>query len=95
MIEAYVHGTDHKTVALVEVTCQTDFVAKNEQFKEFAHNVALQVAAGHPVFISRDSVPAEKVAELKELFTKEAEAENKPAAMMEKILEGKLNKYFQ
>lgn len=94
IIEAYVHGTDHKTVALVEITCLTDFVASNEKFRTFAHEVAMQIAATKPKFVSKEMVPADKLAEMKELFTKEAQADNKPEAMMEKIIEGKLNKFY-
>lgn len=95
IIEAYVHGTDKKTVSLVEVTCQTDFVARNDMFKTFAHEVAMQVAAMKPVFVSEKEIPEEKMTELKELFAREAEAEGKPANILPKIIEGKMAKYLQ
>jgi len=94
IIEAYVHGTDQKLVALAEVTCKTDFVGRNEKFREFAHEVALQVAALKPEFISKDEMGEEKVNELKELFRKEAKVEGKPDSIIDNIVEGKLKKYL-
>jgi len=94
IIDAYVHGTDRKLVALAEVTCKTDFVAKNEDFRAFVHEIALQVAAMKPEFISRDDIGEEKIKDLKETFTKELVEEKKPKDMLDKIVEGKLNKYL-
>lgn len=94
VIESYVHGKEQKLAALVEVTCKTDFVARNEDFREFAHEVVLQVAAMKPEFISKDDISEEKNKELKELFEKEAESEGKPDNIREKIVEGKLMKYY-
>lgn len=95
IIEAYVHGTDKKTVSLVEVTCQTDFVAKNDMFKTFAHEIAMQVAATKPAYVSEKDIPEEKLNEFKALFAREAEAEGKPANILPKIIEGKMSKYLQ
>jgi elongation factor Ts len=95
ILDAYVHGTDHKTIAIAEVTCQTDFVAKNEDFKNFAHEVAMQVAAMGAKYVSKEVVPAADIEKLKELYQREVEAEGKPAEIAAKIVEGKLNKYFQ
>ncbi|MHC1717024.1 MAG: hypothetical protein AB9915_04060 [Candidatus Dojkabacteria bacterium] len=78
----------------MEVRCKTDFVARNEDFRKFAHELSLQVAALKPEYVSKDSLPEEELNSLRELFTKEAEGENKPKDIMEKIVEGKLNKYF-
>ena len=94
IIEAYVHGKDQKLVSLVEVTCKTDFVARNEKFREFSHEVALQVAAMKPEFISESDLGEEKVNELKALFRKEAEVEGKPESIIDGIVEGKLKKYL-
>lgn len=94
IIETYVHGKEQKLVALVEVTCKTDFVARNDDFRAFAHELALQVAAMKPDFVSKESIPAEELEEMTSLFKKEIENDGKPADMVEKILEGKLNKYF-
>jgi elongation factor Ts len=95
IIESYVHGKEQKLVSLVEVKCKTDFVARNEDFRKFAHEIVLQIVAMKPEYISKESVQEEKMAQLKEIFTKEAQSEGKPENMLEKIVEGKLNKYFQ
>ncbi|GAB4158709.1 MAG: translation elongation factor Ts [Candidatus Dojkabacteria bacterium] len=94
VIGVYVHGVNRKTVALVEVQCNTDFVARNEKFVDFANELAKQAAAMKPEYVSVESIPAEKLEELKALFKREAEEEGKPANIMEKIIEGKLNKYY-
>ena len=94
VIDVYVHGKEQKLVALVEVKTKTDFVARNEDFRSFVHELSLQVAAMKPEFVSRDSVPSEEVEKLMALFAKELESENKPKEMIEKILQGKINKYY-
>jgi elongation factor Ts len=94
VIETYIHGADHKLVSLVEVKCKTDFVARNEDFRSFAHELALQVAAMKPEFVSKENIPVEELEEITKLFKKEIENEGKPANIVEKILEGKLSKYF-
>jgi elongation factor Ts len=95
IIDSYLHGTDQKLASLVEVKCKTDFVAKNDEFKEFVHELSLQVAAMKPKYISKEDIPEDEHEELKETFQKEAEAEGKPENILPKIVEGKLNKYYQ
>jgi elongation factor Ts len=95
ILEVYVHGTDHKTMAVVEVTCQTDFVSRNEEFRAFAHEMAMQAAATGAKYASKESVPAADIEKLKDLYKREVVAEGKPEAMADKIVEGKLSKYFQ
>lgn len=94
IIDSYLHGTDQKLASLVEVKCKTDFVAKNDEFKEFVHELSLQVAAMKPKYISKEQMPEEVVSELTEIFKKEAKLEGKPEKMLLKIVEGKLNKYY-
>ncbi len=94
VIESYVHGKEQKLVALAEITCKTDFVSRNEKFRSFAHEVALQVAAMRPEFISPDDLGEDKINELKELFRKEAEVEGKPDSIIDGIVDGKLKKYL-
>lgn len=94
IIEVYSHGSEKKLVSLVEAVCKTDFVARNEDFRAFVHEVALQVAAMKPTYISKESIPAQELEKMKEIFKKEAEAEGKPADIAEKMVEGKLNKYY-
>jgi elongation factor Ts len=94
IIETYVHGTEHRLASMVEVKSKTDFVSSNEEFRKFAHEVALQVAAMKPLYVSRNGINAEELDRIKVIFNKEAEAEGKPENIREKIVEGKLLKYF-
>ena len=93
LIEAYVH--DGKIGVLVEILCETDFVAKNSDFKEFVHNIALHIAATNPRYISKEQIPDSEIEEKKESFLKQVDLEGKPAEIVEKIVEGKLAKYFE
>jgi len=79
---------------LVEVNCETDFVARNERFIELSRDVAMHVAAMKPTYLDRESVPAEIIAEQRAEFEK-AVPPGKPAAVAEKIVEGKLGKWFE
>lgn len=94
VIETYLHGTEHKLASMVEVKCKTDFVSSNEDFRLFVHEIALQVAAMKPQYVSKESISEEELNKMKELFTKEAEAEGKPENIRGKIVEGKLSKYL-
>lgn len=92
LVDSYVHSG--RIGALVEVNCETDFVARTEDFVDLVHDIAMHVAASNPQFISLEDVPAEqrdaKAAEFKEKVV----AEGKPAEMADKIVEGQLKKYF-
>ncbi|MBV8606168.1 MAG: elongation factor Ts [Singulisphaera sp.] len=90
-IEVYIHH-DGKSGGMIEVNCETDFVARNEEFRQLAKDLALQVVAARPVCARRDEVPAELVAEQKQIFL--AQVADKPGAMREKIAEGKLNAWY-
>jgi elongation factor Ts len=94
IIESYIHGKEQKLAALVEIRCKTDFVARNEDFREFAHEIVLQVAAMKPEYVSKDDIPEEEIKKLRELFEKEAKAEGKPDKIIGKIVEGKLEKFY-
>lgn len=91
-VGSYIHNTN-EIAALVLVGCETDFVSKNPEFVALAKDVAMQVAATNPSYISRAEVPEEGVQKAKELFA--AEIGDKPEEMKAKILEGKLSSYFQ
>ncbi len=93
-VEAYVHP-GNKLAALVEVNCETDFVARTEQFIAFCHDLAMQVAASNPSWISRENIPPDVLEAQKEEFRKELAAENKPREAWERIIEGKLAKFYQ
>lgn len=93
LVEAYVHGQGRVGV-LVRVNCETDFVARTDTFKELAHQVAMHVAAFNPTYISRTEVPSEVIEKEKEVYREVLKAEGKPAAVQDKIMAGKLNKFF-
>jgi elongation factor Ts len=93
MIDYYIHP-GAKVGVLIEVNCETDFVARNEEFKAFVHDVAMHIAAASPVWVSRDDIPEEtKAAEL-EIYSAQAKQSGKPDAVVGKIAEGKLNKWY-
>lgn len=94
VIDAYVHG-EGRIGVLVEVNCETDFVARNEEFRSFAHDVAMQVAAASPAYVSRDEVPEELVESEKRIYREQALGEGKPEAVVEKIVSGRLEKFYQ
>src|SRR6185437_4068469 len=90
-IEVYIHH-DAKSGALVEVNCETDFVARNDEFRQLAKDLALEVVAANPVAVRREDVPADLVEEQKKIFV--AQAADKPENVREKIAEGKLNAWY-
>lgn len=92
IIDSYVHGG--RIGVLVEVNCETDFVARTDGFKEFAHNVALQVASMSPLYISEDEIPAEEVERVREEALASDTLKGKPADIAEKIVEGQVKKHF-
>ncbi len=94
LVEAYVHGGGRIAV-LVEVNCETDFVARNDEFKAFAHDVAMQVAAASPMFVSRDEVPEDLIESEKDIYRAQSLKEGKPEKIIDKIVEGRLEKFFQ
>lgn len=91
LVEAYIH-VGGKVGVMVEVNCETDFVAKNDDFKTFCRDLCLQIAAANPTYVSRDQVPEAELAKEREIAG--AQMEGKPAAAVQKIVEGKLEKYF-
>jgi elongation factor Ts len=94
VVASYIHAGG-KIGVLVEVDCETDFVARTEQFQDFAREVALHVAAANPQYVSYDDVPEEdKEAELR-VLREQAAAEGKPENVQEKIVEGRLNKWLE
>jgi elongation factor Ts len=94
VVEAYIHAGG-RIGAMVELNCETDFVAKTTQFKSLAHDIAMQIAAMNPQFVSRDQVPQDVLQKELEIYTSQAENEGKPAQIAEKIAQGRLDKYFQ
>ncbi len=94
LIESYVHPGGRIGV-LVEVNCETDFVARNQEFKEFVHNLALQIAASAPCYVSREDVPEEVKQKEEAFYREEAEKAGKPAEVVEKIVKGKMEKFYE
>jgi elongation factor Ts len=94
LVETYVHAGG-KIGVMVEVNCETDFVARTPDFRELAHDLALQIAASKPQFVSQDDIPANVLEEQKRIFTDAAVAEGKPTNIVEKIVRGKLDAYFK
>ncbi len=92
IVDSYVHSG--RIGVLVEVNCETDFVAKTDEFKTLVHDLALHISATAPAFISTDDVPAETEGEKRAEFTEKAASEGKPADIAAKIVEGQLKKYF-
>ena len=92
-IDSYIHP-GHRVGVLIEVNCETDFVARTPEFEELARNIAMQIAAADPEFVRRQDVPTERVAKEKEIIAAQLGDHGKPAAIVEKIVEGKLAKFF-
>ncbi|MDP2684368.1 MAG: translation elongation factor Ts [bacterium] len=92
-IGTYIHSNG-KVVGIAAVACESDFVGNTEDFKALAHDIAMQVAAADPIYISPDDVPADVLAKEKEIFTEQLKAEKKPAKVMDNILKGKVEKYY-
>ncbi|MEK7130673.1 MAG: translation elongation factor Ts [Patescibacteria group bacterium] len=93
LIGSYVHSNG-KIGVLVEVNCETDFVARTADFQELVHNIALQIAAAAPEYVKSEDIPSEIIAKEKSICAEELAKEKKPEAIKEKIIEGKLQKFY-
>lgn len=93
LVEAYVHG--NRIGVLVEVNCETDFVANTKEFRNLCHDLAMQIAAARPSYVRREEVPEEVVAHEREVLRNQALREGKPEKIVDKIVEGRLNKFFE
>ncbi|MCA9729107.1 MAG: translation elongation factor Ts [Candidatus Eisenbacteria bacterium] len=93
-IEAYIHPGNRVGV-LLEVDCETDFVARTDDFQSFCHDVALHIAAAAPIAVAREEVSADRVAKETEIFTEQAKGSGKPEAVWPKIVEGRMDKWYQ
>ncbi len=93
LVGSYIH-TGGKLGVLVEINCETDFVARTDQFKELIKNLAMQVCSENPVCVGRDDVPAELVEKEKEIYATQARQTGKPEKIIEKITAGKLESYY-
>jgi elongation factor Ts len=93
LIFSYIHG-EGKVGVLLELNCETDFVARTEDFKELCKDIAMQIAAMNPLYVRREEVPLEVIEKEKEIYTAQMAETKKPANIIEKIVLGKLDKYF-
>jgi len=93
VVESYIHAGG-KLGVMVEVGCETDFVAKTDDFKAFAKDIAMHIAASNPVAVSREEVPAEMVEREKEIYKAQALDSGKPENIVDKIVTGKIDKYI-
>ena len=91
IVASYIH-LQGKVGVLVEVNCETDFVAKNENFRAFVKDITLHIAAAHPLYVTREQVPVQVIAAERAIY--EAQVKDKPAAVTEKIVTGKLDKFY-
>nr|WP_276718862.1 translation elongation factor Ts [Kyrpidia tusciae] len=94
LVEAYIHGGGRIGV-LVEVNCETDFVANTDEFRGLVKDIAMQVAAARPEYVRREEVPAEVIEKEKSIYRAQAEAEGKSAAIVERMVEGRLEKFYK
>jgi len=94
LVVSYIHGNG-KIGVLLEVNCETDFVARNEEFASLCHDIAMQVAAANPEYVSRDEIPQEVLEREKSVLKAQALNEGKPEHIVEKMVEGRMEKYFQ
>jgi elongation factor Ts len=94
LVYSYIHSGGRLGV-LVELNCETDFVANTDGFKELAHNISMQVAATNPVSLDRDSIDKKIILREKDIFLEQAKKEGKPEAIIQKMVEGRINKFYQ
>ncbi|MHB8834755.1 MAG: translation elongation factor Ts [Candidatus Methylomirabilia bacterium] len=94
LVESYIHPGG-KVGVLIEVNCETDFVARTDTFKTLVRDLAMQIAAACPISVSSEEVPAELVAKEREILTEQAKASGKPEKIIEKMVEGRVQKYFE
>ena len=94
IVEAYIH-LGGRIGVLVEVNCETDFVAKTDEFKQLCRDIAMQIAAARPEFVSRDEVDQETVEREKRILRQQALSEGKPEKVIEKMVDGRMEKFFK
>ncbi|BCS80756.1 translation elongation factor Ts [Anaerocellum diazotrophicum] len=94
IVESYIHGNGRIGV-LVEINCETDFVARNEEFRQFAKDIAMQIAAANPKYVSREEVPVDVIEKEKAILRQQALNEGKPENVVDRIVEGRLEKFFE
>jgi len=94
IVHAYIHANG-KVGTMIELLCETDFVARNEVFQELAHDIAMQIAATEPLYLKPEDVPEEVIEKEKAMVREELADSGKPAEVIDKIVEGKMAKYYE
>ena len=94
LVESYIHP-GNKVGVLIEVNCETDFVARTDAFRALVRDLAMQIAAASPIAVCAEEVPAELVAKEREILSEQARASGKPEKIIEKMVEGRIQKYFE
>jgi len=94
LVESYIHP-GNKVGVLIEVNCETDFVARTDAFRTLVRDLAMQIAAASPIAVCAEEVPAELVAKEREILSEQARASGKPEKIIEKMVEGRIQKYFE
>lgn len=94
IVYSYIHS-NNKVGAMLELFCETDFVGRTDDFKNLAHDIAMQIAAMSPEYLNSDQIPAEVIEKEKEVYREQLKTEGKPEAMIEKIMAGKLQKFYE
>lgn len=94
VIGSYIH-LNGKLGVLVEVNCESDFVARNKEFQELVKNIAMHIAAANPQYVNSEEIPPDVLEKEKEIIREQFKDSNKPPQIIEKIVEGKLNKYYE
>lgn len=94
VVESYIHG-EGRIGVLVEINCETDFVARGDEFKQFARDIAMQIAAAKPLYVNTEDVPVETVNHEKEILRAQALNEGKPEKIVDKMVEGRIDKFYK
>jgi elongation factor Ts len=94
IVDAYIHGGGRIGV-LVEVNCETDFVANTAEFRSFVHDIAMQIAAANPRYVAKEDVPSDVLEKEKEILRQQAINEGKPENILDKIIEGRIDKFYK
>ncbi|BAI79562.1 translation elongation factor Ts [Deferribacter desulfuricans SSM1] len=94
LVASYIHGGG-KIGVLVEINCETDFVARTDEFKELCHDIAMHICASNPLYVSKEEVPQEVIDKEKEIYIAKAKEQGKPDHIIEKIVEGQVRKYLE
>ncbi len=94
VIESYIHAGS-KIGVMVEINCETDFVARTQDFRSFVKDIAMQIAATNPLYIDRESVPSAVLEKEREIYAEQSKASGKPAAVIEKMVQGRIEKFYK